>query len=387
MAIIKYVFYFTLFFILFYLENFNITGNVSFSQAWKIPLIFFMIWYVIKNQDKISPKFNSIAYYLGIKNLFNQATLSNLLTNITETFRFSNFPLLYDTFNIYFKEPEKIQKFIIRISQYFILSNIPFLLGFIESAREGMQFGEDLSFIGIFQNSHSASIVTTFALLVTIYHIKTDRLSFFLRIFNLIVISLGIYCLYLMFVRTGYLMFVIGIIIIFFPSRNRIRQFFIFAFIIFSFGFIFYKVMETNISFRERILDQNINEEQRSIGSGRLDFAIYSLEYWAEGNFQQLLLGRGLDNVKDNLQRKTGMRIFSHNGFVDALAINGIIGIVLFLLFLYFMYNNIRKNKGSQAYRLALAMFFCYVSFQSTQGGAGFPIDLYMVSVINIINK
>jgi hypothetical protein len=51
------------------------------------------------------------------------------------------------------------------------------------------------------------------------------------------------------------------------------------------------------------------------------------------------------------------------------------------------MYRNIRKNKASTSYRLALAMFFCFISFQLTQGGAGFPIDLYMVSILNLANK
>lgn len=388
MRLIKYIIYFLFFFTLFYLESFQVTPAITFSQLWKIPLVFFMIAYILSKKNIIRPKFNKVAYLHGAKNLFNQAIFTNPITNIIETFRFSNFPLLYDTINIYFKDTYKLQKFLIRISQYVILSSIPFLLGFLESVNEGrIKFGENPAYSGIFQNSHSASIVTTFALLVLIHQIKTYKLNFFLKIYNLLLIVLGLYALYLAFVRTGYLMFAIGIIVLFLPNRFQIRQWVVLSAIAFTLSSIFIYFMETNESFRYRILDQDKRGEQSSLGSGRLDFATYSLLYWYEGDMLQKVFGRGLDNVEDNLERKTGMRIFSHNGFVDALAINGIIGITIFITFLYLIYNNIRKNKSSSTYRLALAMFFCFLSFQATQGGAGFPIDLYMVSVLNLTNK
>lgn len=333
------------------------------------------------------PNFNKMAYYYGLKNIFNQGIFTNPVTNIIETFRFTNFPLLYDTFNIYFKDPEKLQKFIVRISQYFILSGIPFLLGILKSVKEGREFGESLSFVGIFQNAASASIVTSLALLVLTYHLKTDRLSIVIRIYNILLIFLGLYCLYLAFVRTGYLIFVIGFIILYMPSKINIRQLFLFSILTLSLGATFYYLIETNESFRQRILDQNKEGKQMDVGSGRLIFAKTSLKYWSEGNLHQLILGRGLDNVKDNLEKSTGMRIYSHNGFVDAIAINGIIGISLLLLFIYFTYKNIRQNKKTKTYKLSLAIFFCYVSFLLTQGGAGFAIDLYIVSILNLINK
>lgn len=386
MSIIKYIFYFILFFILFYLENYNITDNLSFSQAWKIPLVLFMIWYVFRRRIVYRLNFNKVAYFYGLKNIFNQGIFINPVTNIVETFRFANFPLLYDTFNIYFKDPEKLGKFIVRISQYFILSSIPFLLGTLKSVKEGIQFGESLSFIGIFQNPHGASTVFSLALLVLIYQLKTDRLSLGMRIYNILLILLGSYCLYLSFVRTGYLMFVIGIIVLFFPNKISLKQFIFFCILTITLGATFYRLLEMNDSFRQRIFDQR-EGKQMDAGSGRLVFAVSSLKYWSEGNLQQLILGRGLEDVKDNLEKRTGLRVFSHNGFVDAIAINGVIGISLLLLFIYFTFKNIRRNKRAKTYRLSLAIFLCYVSFQLTQGGVLFPIDLYIASILNLTNK
>ena len=312
----------------------------------------------IPTRNKYRPNFNKVAYFYGLKNIFNQGILANPVTNIVETFRFTNFPLLYDTFNIYFKDPEKLQKFIVRISQYFILSSIPFLLGILKSVKEGIEFGERLSYLGIFQNSHGASIVSSLALLVLIYHLKTTRLSLAMRLYNILLIILGLYCLYLAFVRTGYLMFAIGLIVLFLPSKINIKQIACFLILALSLGATFYYLMETNESFRQRILDQKKEGEQRDAGSGRLVFASVSLKYWAEGNVHQLILGRGSDSVKDNLEKRTGLRIFSHNGFVDAIAINGIIGIFLLLLFIYFTYKNIRRNKETKTYRLSLGYVF-----------------------------
>lgn len=387
MSIIKYLFFFILFFILFYLENFNITANITFSQTWKVPFVLFMVLYVFRRRNKNRPRFNRIAYWNGLKNIFNQGILINPLTNIIETFRFTNFPLLYDTFNIYFKDAKRLQNFILRFSQYFILSSFPFILGILKSVKSGMEFGEGSSFIGVFQNAHGASIVLCLALLVLIHHLRTNRLNFISKLYNILLISFGLYCFYTAFVRTGYLMFAIGLIILLFPTRISIKQSILFSILTFSLVATFYLIITTNVSFRQRILDQNTKGRQLDVGSGRLIFAKSSLKFWSEGNLHQIILGRGLDEVKDNLESKTGMKIFSHNGFVDAIAINGILGLSLFLLFIYFTYKNIKRNKKSKSYRLALAVFFCYISFQLTQGGAGFPIDLYLVSILNLINK
>lgn len=361
--------------------------HLTFSQAWKIPLVLFMIGYIIKQRIISVQKFNKGAYLFGIKNIFNQAIFTHPITNIIETFRFTNFPLLYDTFNIYFKTSLPLYKLTVRFSQYFILSAIPFLLGIMTSVRQGMEFGEKESFIGIFQNSHGASIISCFAVLVLINHIKTYKISLSNRIYNLFLIFLGVFCLYLAFVRTGYLMFAIGLFVLFLPSTLSKKQLIMFLVVSISLILGFSHQMSTNDSFRHRILDQTNQGVQHSRGSGRIDFAMYSLQYWAEGDFQQLLFGRGLDNVEDNLKNKVGIRVYSHNGFVDALAINGLIGLFLLLLFIMLMFKNIRRNREHNMYRLSIAMFFCYISYQLTQGGAGFPIDLYMVSILNLLNK
>ncbi|HEY5125426.1 MAG TPA: hypothetical protein VIK14_16970, partial [Ignavibacteria bacterium] len=81
MSIIKYIFYFILFFILFYLEGYNITDNLSFSQAWKVPLVLFMIWYVFRRRNVYRPNFNKVAYFFGLKNIFNQGIFVNPITN------------------------------------------------------------------------------------------------------------------------------------------------------------------------------------------------------------------------------------------------------------------------------------------------------------------
>ncbi len=387
MKALKYTLFFILFFLLFYLESYKVTNLLTFSQLWKIPLVLFMIGYIIRNQTLIRPVFVKVGYLLGIKNLFNPGLFINPFSNIIETIRFTNFPLLYDTINIYFKETEKLERFIIRISQYFILSSIPFLLGMIESIKDPLEFGEEESYIGIFQNAHGASIVSALAVLVIIFYVNQGNFRGIWKLFNIALIILGLYCLYMSFVRTGYLMFIVGLIVIYFPNKFLSKRTLRFLVILGILTGGFYFIMESNQSFKYRILDKNDKGDQKAIGSGRLVLSRISLKYWSEGTVLEMIFGRGLDNVMDNIKEKTGRRLFTHNGFVDTLAVNGLIGLLLLLFFLFYLLISIFVNKGKKSYRLALAFYFGYISFQTTQGGAAFPMDLFIVSVLNLLNK
>lgn len=66
----------------------------------------------------------------------------------------------------------------------------------------------------------------------------------------------------------------------------------------------------------------------------------------------------------------------AHNGFVDMLARNGIVGLLLMFLMLIALFAFIRRRKQCPTYRLALALWLMNFSFQVTQGGSMFHTDL-----------
>jgi O-antigen ligase len=77
------------------------------------------------------------------------------------------------------------------------------------------------------------------------------------------------------------------------------------------------------------------------------------------------------------------MAVFSHNGYIDALAQNGIIGIILFLLLLYNLYREILKNRKSIYFSIAFCSLISYTLMHLVQGGVFFLFDVLVV--INIV--
>ncbi len=382
---LNYIKYFIIFFFLFYLEPIIIYGNLTFSQIWKIPFIIFSISFIIyKRYYKKS--FSGISFLYSIKNIFNESLFTNPITNLIETFRYLNFFVIYELIRLtFFKSKIYIFKILVRISQYFILSNIPFLLGILRSRKDGIIFGERLSFVGIFQNPHAASVILSFSTILLINNLHNFKKFNFLKLYNIILISFGLVCISLSFVRTGYLITFLGLFIILHPN-NKYKIYKYYIFIFFTLFFIFYYI-NSNAILRNRIYDLNKYGNQLRIGSGRIEFASISYDYWSKGDIFILFFGRGLDNIKNNLFNKTGMRIFSHNGFVDALTINGLIGIFLFILSFFFIFKFILKQKKSNYFRINLTFIVMYLSYQLTQGGVTFGTDIFLALSLNLLSQ
>ncbi len=382
--IYNYFKYLLFFFLIFYLEPIVIINNYTFSQIWKIPIILFAIFFIISKRY-YKKSFSGVSFLYAIKNIFNQSFFKNPTTNFIETFRYLNFFVIYEVVRLSDYTTEKVYKILVIISQYFILSNLPYLFGILKSRKEGLSFGEKLSFIGIFQNPHAASVIISFASILLIYNLKNFKFNRINYIYNFILIFFGFVIIFFAFVRTGYLILFIGLIIVLHPTSRK--NIFIHYFFITLITYLIFISINSNTTFKNRIYDLNKYGKQLSIGSGRVDFATISIKYWSTGDFYVLLFGRGLINVKNNLYKKTGMRIFSHNGFVDALAINGVIGFYLFIYLFILIFKLIKYHKDSIYFRINLSFIIMYFIYQITQGGITFGTDLFLALSLNLFNK
>ena len=385
--LIRYVFWFAVFFCVFYFESIEINAETKLSQIWKIPLIVFLFLFLLKHKRFAASRLTKVAYFNAAKNLFNQGIIKYPITNFIEMVRAMNFALIYESLNVICDTATKTLNLLVRISQYYIISSIPFLLGYLESFREGMDFGSGTSYMGIFQNAHGASTITTMATLVLIFYVRNYSLGIMSRLYQYALIVLGIYCIYLSFVRTGYLMFALGILVILWPAYFNFKKIVFFCIIVGGLATGFVHQVENNDEFSARIFDITSSGQKGDFGSGRDKFAEYSLLYWAEGDLQQIILGRGIKDVMSNLELKYGLEIISHNGFVDALVTNGVIGLGLLVLFIIFFYKAVNECRYTKPYRLGLATVIVYISFQITQGGSGFPMDLIIALTLTLLKK
>jgi len=378
---IRFLLYFSLFFVVLYLEPIPL-GPITFSQLWKIPLLLYlMINVFFIGKRKRIPLFVKFSYARASKNLLNGGTLVSPIADISSFVRYMMFPLIYEFVSRKVKSLSHLNTIITSLAQFVILSGIPFLTKILEPlGREAGYDGIGDEFIGVFQTPHAASATLAISVLILIANLKVDEKTFIKKIFNIVLISIGLYALYLTFVRTGYLMFIVGLFVLFIPRKLTPRQIFnlIIIFGVLILGFFY--LLEHNEIFYNRIFDIRRGQET-SVGSGRFTFWLGAFDLWVNGDFFQLLFGHGMDGLKDRLLQIVGLRILAHNEFFTELAVNGLIGVSILFFYLFNLLKFIRRRKFVSTYRLALATYFLYFSLMATQGGMIFPIEVLMAIV------
>ena len=375
-----YILLFIPFFLLFYSESISI-GGVTVSQLWKMPLLAYLVYYVFQYRRRPSPDWSQTYYWLSLKHLVNSGFIKQLFGNIQDGMSFLFLPLAYNYCqNACTKEA--LRKFLLCVCQYFILTNIPFLFFGMQSRREGLYYGDFKAYTGIFQNQHAMSIVMGISIIVILYYFKQQRFDNAKeKIYNVVLMALGAYCMYLGFARTGWVMCLLGIIIVFFPKNMQVKQWAGIVSVTALLGIGLSVMMVTNQTFRDRILDVNARTgEQRELGSGRGEFIANALELYASGNCFELACGKSMADLKEYEYKKTGMRIFAHNGFVTLLATDGAIGLLMEIVALVLLLRFILNRKECPTYRLAIAAWGMNLMFQFVQGGHIFHYDfLYAV--------
>ena len=377
---IKILYPYIILFVLIYFGAVKI-GPITFSQIWKIPLFLFLIWQVlIKRNDK---KLGMIkwSYARATKNLITANFSVSYFYGIVDFIRYMMFPLMFEYAYRNIKSIRKLDKMLLGFAQFIILSGIPFSLGILESKAEDAQSFIDFdSYIGMFQNTHGASITTTTAVLILMAFLKVNSTIITYKKLNFALLIYGISLIYLTFVRTGYLMFIVGVVFLFLPKKLNFKQVMSGLAVFLILGVGFYVLLETNETFYNRIFDIR-NGKQTAAGSGRFLFWMASFELWYNGSVFEMIFGHGFHDLIMYMYQKTGLPVFAHNEFFTQLGQNGLLGVIFFIGYLISLFKFIWRRKILPSYRLAMAIFFLYGSLMMTQGGMWFELDIFMVLV------
>jgi O-antigen ligase len=274
---------------------------------------------------------------------------------------------------------------------FIIVSCIPFLLGLIESYGEEYNltdFGvEEVGFCGLFHSSHSCAWVVTITLF-NLFYLFNISLSIRKRYWIALLILIGFFVLYKTYVRTGYLMFFIGCLFFFknkIVSVKKRLKYILWGIIFVVLG---YSYLSQDDVLMSRLTDSRVyNTDQTDaerLGSGRLLFISISIDYWMQAPFMVQLFGYGQEMAIQNMEEKMGLKVFSHNGFVDAFVQNGLIGLLLLIVILISFKKQINKIKGHSYYDVCNAIFFMYIAFQLVQGGYSFMFDFIIALNLSI---
>ena len=395
-SILKNIGFFIVFFAIFYLEQSRVLG-IKFAYIWKFPLLFYMLYKIIKFIPKLE-KAAFWGYLFCLKVLLTPDLVEYPFQAVILFLKYLPLPLFFHFFMKYYDEKTfpRLREVLVLLGSFILISVLPFLLGLINPITSGYDlevYGMENSegFIGIFQRPHGASICLSLALVVSMFFLGEARHPI-RKIAMYGLLAVGTYALYQSFVRTGWIMFAVGFFFIYIyglKGRVLIRR--IPAMLVVVAALVFF--YNTSEVFKMRITDKNIRTIDRqtefieTFGSGRIMIARETLDIFYNSDFTAKLLGLGNERFMDEMNRKIGQRIFSHNGFLNILVTTGIIGMVLFLLFLYFLFISVHRAKKSKYRRLGYALFFMYIAFHLTQGGNNFLLELITMLGIVLVVK
>lgn len=375
------------FFLLFYSEPMTI-GGMLVSQLWKMPLAAYMLYFLFQYRTKAAPAWSQTQYWISLKCLFNAGYIDHLMTNVQYGIKFLFLPLLYNYMASKANSIHLLETVLLTACQYFVLTNIPMFMG-LKAVSSGHDYGSFIAYSGVFQNQHAMSVIMGICIVVILYFFKRGYFeSRSGKWFNVVLLAVATYAMYRGFARTGWLMCALAVLVLFWPKGMNVKQWLGILSIgaILSGGFIY--MMATNELFYDRVVGNNITTHRKmNMDSGRSQYIAAALERYSMGTLFEQICGMSTEDEMEYIYRKTRNRVGAHNGFVDMLARNGMVGLVLMSVFLISLFLFIRKRKQCSAYSLAMALWMMNLSFQITQGGTMFHSDLLYALAFCILDR
>lgn len=369
-----YLIVFGIYCALHYIEGFPPLLGLSVAQLWKIPLLVYLLWIFVAVQCR-KLTFEKQAVGLSMVTLLNVDILYLPLFNIAQAMKQLSLVLLFRYWVYKYREDSRRVENLLYVSaQFIVLCSLVVLVRLVSPVRDftsAGSFGVEgvYYYTGLFLAPHAAASYFVAAILTLVYGLKRGRFKTFkIKAFNLFLVCIGLYSLFQTYVRTGWLMLIVGMSLLFFPQRIAMKH--IFGFIL-SLALLLgggTYLYNTNEQFNARLTGRNIynnpNAEKIDLeGSGRTAFWKNGIQGWMESEPYEILFGQGNTKVAERNYRETGMRVFSHNQFVQTLSENGLIGFLLLLGFYLHLFRTIQRHKASPYYRLCISLFGAAIIF------------------------
>ena len=356
-------------------EFYTIAG-IKVTLLWKAVFLMYIILHILISRIDTRSPVSFMGKLFAVKMLiYDFSNVKSYSLEVLYSIKILSFVLIIEALAFLNKKKSHfIVQISIQISIGIIVVTIPFLLGVLDPtvdvgrnslARFG--YAELYEFIGPFGTKHNASVNLAGALLVIIAN-KKEFQGYIYTLIYFFLIGIGTYALYKTFVRTGFLVLLLGMVTYFLTSgtlKSKISKI-----PIISVGcFIGYMVFMNSDILRMRMLDQNIYNESGQVGSGRMVFYAIGLNSFYNSSIPQILLGVGDGHAKEIMGKYIGHGYASHSGFLDILRISGVVGFIIYLIFLYVIFKTLRMNKSNPHTSLLFSLFAGYIGIMAIQGG------------------
>ncbi|MDD3591328.1 MAG: O-antigen ligase family protein [Sulfurovum sp.] len=377
-------------FILLYVEPLQVFG-LKIGILWKLAVMAYCLtvsFTIIIKKGKIY-LFVLFSILLAFKTFFSISSMDYPMVTI-ELF-IEN--LFFATLFLYFvyRVDKPMLEFIGRhFSIFIILSFLPFILGILTPISQGYDLslfglGDESGLIGVFQKAHGAAIILAFALIMIFYYYLHEKLLM-KRVFYTILIVLGMYIMLKTYVRTGLVMVFAGMAYLALNRKDKLKYVKLIITSSFAILILFFMYMNDTVM-QMRMSDQTIYIQDGHVGSGRLLYWYHAVDNWYSEGFESIVIGLGQEYARELMYEDVHNKIFAHNGFIQILQAEGLIGIGLYVGFLLNYYLFIRRKRQSKYYLISMAFLIAYLCMMMFQGGNTFFMMLYLALFAALIAK
>lgn len=373
--------FYSVIFLLLHFEPISLFGAFKFSHVWKGGIEFFCLCTIVLKFKKSPPVPIQLprticwGYLLALWPLI-VAPLSHSPTSEIFIAGQRLFPVLifHILFLSLFNEHELL-KMLKQFSVFVALSALPFLFEIVDPI--GKQYDISIfsyvagsSYIGIFQNPHSASLASCLAgLIAFFFYLESRGRSKFIWMGFVLLLM---YLTFATYVRTGVASFLAAVV--FFALRTKNLKKTIGEVVLVS---TFIILLAMNFHFLPGIKSRLVGQTLRTSGhertldeisSGRLTLWNASLEIYSESGAKEFLFGHGQTGALDAMKQKIGLRLFPHNGFLEELLVHGPVGLALFMMYLVGIARDIRRIENYKIRNLGYSMLLGVIVFNMFQG-------------------
>lgn len=364
-----------LFFFYVYLDTQSFGFSIDIiTKTPVISLLFFFI--AISKKNNYYPLFFVFGILFSVKQiLIIPPEYSYYLKSIQIAAQDLFIPL-FALFFLKFLNYYQIQKVLLYLVILLILSTIPYHFGLInplvytaENAQLSTYGAKGFLFMGPFPNIHAASITLSMCVFTISFFVSQVR-NRIIKILFLFLIVVGLYGMYLTYVRTGMVILLVALFVHLFFQKT-IKEFLIGIIVLVVIGVLCYLLYLNSQILQYRLANTNIHGNSGlSVGSGRLFFWSTTISFSVSNGIISFLVGVGREAAMDNMYLAMGKRLFAHNSFVDVLVSAGVIGLLFFILYLRYLYKRIFnwRNNVLFSYKIVLIIgitHFLMMIFQS----------------------
>lgn len=394
----KYIFFFLLFVGIHYMESLPPIAGLSVAQLWKIPVILcLLVHFMLSGRRKSS-------FEIWGMLVFGEAFLCpEMWTAPLGVLLYATKNLLCLLFFNYWMsakpvaDTRRLEAVLYSLAQFVCLSSVPVLLGIIDPPfipKTTDTFGDEMTYYrGIFGSPHAASSYFCISVIVLVAGFQHHRFqSLRSRLYNAALIAVGLVSIFNAYVRTGWLMLLVGAFVLMDFARLTARKAatYLLAITVSASGLLY--LYEHNEAFYGRITGRNVytgrgGDNIDTEGSGRSIFWKNGLRVWNQSGIYEHLFGSGVSAVHKENKRTTGMAVFSHSQYIDALAQYGLFGLLFLLLYYLAIYRLIRRCRRSPYHRLALALFWASVIFCTFQNELYFVYAMMFAAVLALCQR